>query len=395
MTDPLGQSQVLPYIEGLSKKGYSFSLISFEKPLLFEKRKEHIEMICERSGIEWIPLTYTKKPPVLSTVWDVVKLNRAVKKQMKSGIELIHCRSYIPSLVALHIKRKFNIPFIFDMRGFWADERADGGIWNMDRAIFKAVYSYFKKKERAFISESTHMVSLTENGKKEMLEWGIEGLNDSHISVIPCSADFNLFECSSMEKKKAAKVRLGLSEDTPVLSYMGSLGTWYLFDDMIDYFVSFRKRNSGAKFLILTQHDQDEVRFHLMEKNIPDDDVILTFASREELPSYMHASDHSVFFIQQSYSKKSSSPTKMGELLAMGIPVVANNQVGDVEEVVKDLDVGVVVNSLDANGYDEALNLMGAYESTDPQVIRSRSKDYYDLDNGVEQYFKIYQSTIG
>ena len=32
MTDPLGQSQVLPYIIGLTKAGYSFHLVSFEKP---------------------------------------------------------------------------------------------------------------------------------------------------------------------------------------------------------------------------------------------------------------------------------------------------------------------------------------------------------------------------
>ena len=31
MTDPLGQSQVLPYIIGLQQKGIAFTLISFEK----------------------------------------------------------------------------------------------------------------------------------------------------------------------------------------------------------------------------------------------------------------------------------------------------------------------------------------------------------------------------
>ena len=31
MTDPLGQSQVLPYLEGLAKKNYAITLISFEK----------------------------------------------------------------------------------------------------------------------------------------------------------------------------------------------------------------------------------------------------------------------------------------------------------------------------------------------------------------------------
>ena len=32
MTDPLGQSQVLPYLIGLTKEGFTFHIISFEKP---------------------------------------------------------------------------------------------------------------------------------------------------------------------------------------------------------------------------------------------------------------------------------------------------------------------------------------------------------------------------
>ena len=39
MTDPLGQSQVIPYLQGLSKKGYQFYLLSCEKPEAFEKNK--------------------------------------------------------------------------------------------------------------------------------------------------------------------------------------------------------------------------------------------------------------------------------------------------------------------------------------------------------------------
>jgi hypothetical protein len=44
-------------------------------------------------------------------------------------IKLIHCRSYLTSLIGLKLRSKYQIPFLFDMRGFWADERMDGGIW--------------------------------------------------------------------------------------------------------------------------------------------------------------------------------------------------------------------------------------------------------------------------
>ncbi len=41
MTDPLGQSQVLPYIEGLSKYGYQYTLISCEKKRIFPPKQSH------------------------------------------------------------------------------------------------------------------------------------------------------------------------------------------------------------------------------------------------------------------------------------------------------------------------------------------------------------------
>ena len=44
LTDPLGQSQVLPYIIGLGAKGFEFIIISFEKAQNYQKEKERIEM---------------------------------------------------------------------------------------------------------------------------------------------------------------------------------------------------------------------------------------------------------------------------------------------------------------------------------------------------------------
>ena len=81
MTDPLGQSQVLPYLIGLSsKKGNEFTLISFEKRERYFSQKEFIDKICIDHNIKWVPLFYTKRPPVLSTLFDVYKMKHTAKK---------------------------------------------------------------------------------------------------------------------------------------------------------------------------------------------------------------------------------------------------------------------------------------------------------------------------
>jgi len=48
MTDPLGQSQVIPYLAGLSKRNYSFTLISCEKKENYTANKEKIAQLLKR-----------------------------------------------------------------------------------------------------------------------------------------------------------------------------------------------------------------------------------------------------------------------------------------------------------------------------------------------------------
>ena len=68
MTDPLGQSQVIPYLIGLSKFGYQFTILSCDKPDHFSANKEYVESLLKGHYVEWVSIPYHKNPPVLSSV---------------------------------------------------------------------------------------------------------------------------------------------------------------------------------------------------------------------------------------------------------------------------------------------------------------------------------------
>ncbi len=119
LTDPLGQSQVLPYLVELSRIGYKFTILSFEKKHRFEKEKEIIRGIVDKAGINWVPLFFTKNPPIISKIYDRWQMKmQALKLHKKNRFDLIHCRSYIAAEVGLWLKKKFGTKFLFDMRGF-------------------------------------------------------------------------------------------------------------------------------------------------------------------------------------------------------------------------------------------------------------------------------------
>jgi len=394
MTDPLGQSQVLPYLIGLTKQGNQFTLISFEKKERYTQNKNTIQQICNENNIDWQPIFYTKNPPVVSTIWDILKLNKKVKKlHQQKQFKLIHCRSYITALIGLGFKQKHNIPFIFDMRGFWADERVDGNLWNLNNPIFKKIFNYFKQKERLFLEHADKVVSLTENGKQEILLWNIQNLAPNKISIIPCAADYDLFEMVSKDKRRIAKQKLGLAKNEFVLSYIGSIGTWYMLDEMLHFFSLLKQENPSAKFLFLTPDSKNFICEKAKKYGLSENDFIIQFSQRKEIPSKAHASDFSIFFIKPAYSKKSSSPTKMGELMAMGIPIICNNNVGDVEQIMQQSNAGFCINDFTETTFKDIVSQV-THHSTTPTQIREKSKSYYYLENGVNSYHSIYKEIL-
>ena len=239
LTDPLGQSQILPYIIGLNKKGFSFVLLTCEKRDAYNKNKDIINKIIEGLGIRWEPIFYTKKPAVFSTVYDYWKLKLKANVLYKTEkFKLVHCRSYIPSMIGLRMQEKYNVKFLFDMRGFWADERVDGALWDLNKIIYRQVYKFFKSKEKAFLENADHIVSLTHAGKNEIKMWKNIIKDNLPISIIPCCVDTDLFSNERVSESKLTEARqsLGIESGESVITYLGSIGTWYLLDEMLAFF---------------------------------------------------------------------------------------------------------------------------------------------------------------
>lgn len=393
MTDNLGQSQVLPYLIGLSQKNLNFNIISFEKKEVYESKKETIHQKIKKTSIFWTPKFYTKKPPVLSTLFDIIVLFLTVKKQIKeNNIVAIHCRSYITALIGLYFKKKKNIPFVFDMRGFWADERVEGNVWNLNKYIFKTIYNFFKNKEKEFLTRSDSVISLTNNAKKEIISWKLENVNDKKIKIIPCCADLNFFSAQNFEQVaiQSLKNKLEINNSDFVVSYLGSVGTWYMLDEMLCFFNVLKKHKTNSKFLFITGDSPEIIYNAALKHNINPSELIVKKADRNEVPLFLLACNISLFFIKPSFSKKASSPTKMGEILGLGLPLICNSGVGDVGEIMTLLPEAVI-NEFNDNEYERICSNLDAILATEKTKFIELAKQHYELNTGVETYFSIYK----
>lgn len=393
MTDQLGQSQVLPYLCGLQKHGYHFHLISCEKPDRFENHRGIIEAICLDNNITWHPLLYTKKPPVLSTVKDVINIGRMAKAlHRQHSFSLVHCRGYISSLVGLRMKKKYDVPFLFDMRGIWADEKVDAGTWNLKNPVYKTVYNYFKKKEKQFLENADYTISLTLAAQKEIHGWKHISNNPVAMQVIPCCADLGLFNPGAVDPviRDAIKKDTGISDGEVILSYLGSIGSWYMLDEMLDFFLVYLEKMPSARFFFITGDHHDQIRQKAALRGIAADKIIIRPARRAEVPASISLSTHSVFFIRPTYSKISSSPTKQAELMGMGIPVICNSGVGDTASIVNKYLSGITIDHFSRKDYSAAIHSLttGVFN---PETIRKGANEYFSLEHGVREYLKVYQ----
>ena len=48
------------------------------------------------------------------------------------------------------MKMSYRTKFIFDMRGFWADERVEGDLWNLKNIIIGGFIIFLKRKKDSF-----------------------------------------------------------------------------------------------------------------------------------------------------------------------------------------------------------------------------------------------------
>jgi glycosyltransferase involved in cell wall biosynthesis len=391
LSDPLGQSQILPYLAGIAKNGYTIFILSCEKADRLEKEKDKIHSLIKDLPITWQYVLYDENGGFLSRLLYIRKLTILAEKiKSSTKISLVHCRSYLASLIGLKFKLRYKIPFVFDMRGFWADERIDGGIWKHRNPLHELFYRYFKKKEKQFMTTSDAIVSLTNAGVTELDKKFPRENIIQKTTVIPCCTNTNSFNPDASKKEIAIN---GLSPQDHVLIYTGSIGTWYYTKEMIDCALVWRKHIPNLKLLIVTK---DIEVLDVILSSYTDEQksiIVKASASYTEIPSYLALAKAAIFFIKPSYSKIASSPTKMAECWAMNLPIITNQGIGDNDLYFNTHKGGILITNFSVSEYEKACEQYLKIAAA-PINYREIALHYFDTQMAVDKYTAIYDSLV-
>lgn len=380
--EPLGQSQVVPYLRGLAGLGAAITLISFEKrhDLRALGRVAALSEQLARHGIRWIPLAYHKRPSVPATLYDVAAgVAHGARVVRRERIEIVHARSYVAGLMAWLLKRVFGLWFLFDMRGFWADERVEAGLWPAGGAVYRAV----KRLERRLFADADEIVTLADRGRRILAAW--PGIDGGRVTVIPTCVDLERFP-------QAVRPAFRPARTAPVLAYTGSVGTWDLLPEMLEFFRETLRRFPAARFMILTRNPGEAMRA-VERAGLASAAVTIETVGPEAIPARLAHVDVGLALHKPGFARQASCPTKTAEYLAMGLPVVTNDAVGDMETIIGARGVGVVLSEFSSSTYAAALDrLEGLWaDPALPDRCRQVAEDTFSLELGVSRYWSIYQ----
>ena len=157
--EPLGQSQVLPYLKGLSRE-YSITVITFEKIHDYENKQllAQVKEQCGLSGIKWIAKTYPHAPSFSRVLINFLLMFYLTFREVrKNKIKIIHSRSYLPTFVGCILSLILKVEIIFDMRALWPEELILSGRIKRNSVNHQVL----KWIERMCLRKSSAIVSLT------------------------------------------------------------------------------------------------------------------------------------------------------------------------------------------------------------------------------------------
>lgn len=380
MLEPLGQSQVLAYLQQLASQ-HQIDLISFEKAHDWAKADER-QQLADRiaaAGIRWHPLRYHKRPSALATAWDIFAGTAlGLWLVVRHRVQIIHARSYVASVMALNIKRLTGRRFLFDMRGFWADERVDGGIWPAGSRLYRVAKGF----EQRFLLAADAIVSLTHAAVREMQTFPyLQGMT-RRFQVIPTCTNLALFR--PLPRAEARPFTVG---------YVGSVGVWYLFDETLACFKALQQRWPEARLLVINREDHAFIAERVAAAGIDPQQVEIKAARHDTVAQEISRMDVGLFFIKPAYSKTASAPTKLGEFLGCGVPCLANAGVGDQAEVLRRGGVGIVVEQFTPEAFAQAAAELAA-KLAEPDLAQrcvAVAQAEFSLEGGVAAYDALYR----
>lgn len=330
LLDPLGQSQILSYLERLAAS-HRITLITAEKDHRTAdlKLREETADALRKKNISWIPLKYILTGPlgvrllILLVFLSVSALYNAIKLRPVT----LHCRSYLAGLVGLLVKVTTGANFVYDTRGLWIEEKIEQGVLKKGSLLHKALVYI----ELLLLRRSSAVIVLTERARRHLRR--ISGISDDKIRRIPTCYDPKYVEAQPSER---ARIYL-------TLGYVGSIGCSYDFKRYVELVGELNRREGCVRGLVVSETSIDSIVEIVESTGVDNSLFTIERAHQREIGAFYRRMDLLCAFYKKGDARIGTLPTKIPESLAHGVPIAVSDGVGDFNEIIRNSRIGILI----------------------------------------------------
>lgn len=319
------ESLFLPIFEQLRREGVDLHVVQFGwgPREVFDRRRQSVERAG--AGYTWHPVH--RRPMAVGAAATILKGSLALAGHVVSPkADVLMVRSLMPAAMALLLRGSASrVPLLFDADGLPADERVEFGGWSATGAM----YRLHRKVESAAVRRAAVVMTRTRAAQEILIEraGGLEGLAERFF-VVTNGSDPSRYVPLPSEERASVRHAHGIGQQAPWIVYAGSLGGQYLPERMIAFFAEVLRRMPDARLTLLTA--QVEAGRSLVG-TLPEGAADVLSVEAEQVPRFLGAADLGLALRVPSFSQRAVAPTKLGEYLLSGLPVLASAGIGDVD----------------------------------------------------------------
>lgn len=399
LLEPLGTSQVARVMMSLTDLNprYQLSICSLEKPAdrVDGIREKAMEATLHSRGISWRRHEYLGGG-ILGVTRNLARLYRLASAVIEEeGVDLIHARSYVGAEVARRLKNRYGVDYLFDMRGFWVDERIEQGRWFRGGVSQAAA----RRWEGHLIADAAGLVTLTEEAGQEIRRRQNDlSPSSTHgpVEVIPTCVDYGEFGLGG--PGSAAGIPRDLRERLEaslVVGFVGAVDQAYFIEESIRLFDHLLALRPDAHLLCLTRNPPALLQY-LRQARIPDEQVTIRSVTHQEMPAWLSLMDWGLLLRKVEPSHRGAMPTKLAEFFASGVRPIQYGCNQEVRSWVERAESGLVLDELDEESLRQAAQSMAAHDAGIDSLLSARwkTRKHFDLREGARRYGKLYEQIL-
>lgn len=358
LPEGVGSSQIVPLISRLSAAGLKINLISYEKTSPSAQLVGYFQSL----GVDWNPRTFGAN----GLIGGVGRLNNL--RQEIQETNLIHARSDIPAVSAIF---SGIAPVLWDVRSLWADQK----VMIQKSLLNKSLYRFYRGLESVAANKSQGMSTLT-SAVIPILEQRHKKLPKLR-TVVPTAVDFDRFR---------------LNPTMPITTRALFSGTYNQYYDLD---LSRLFMEEIRKIISIETHwarPSESSKSHL---GIGENKVFLSTQNgmADLIPNYSFGV--SICKLDSGPSLTAAMPTKIGEFLACGRPIVVNGGLGDMDQFIEEFNAGVILDGSPLNLKESAAKLVSLIADKEtPRRCRALAEKYFNMDIGSKKYLEIYTKML-